>query len=54
MTEQQCLLRAQVCDDEARKAEDRKIKAERSLLSIEWHFLASDKGRRRVPDVFSK
>ena len=54
MTEEQCLLRAQVCDDEARKAEDKKIKSEWSQLSIEWHFIASDKGRQRVSEVFSE
>lgn len=54
VTEEQCLLRAQVCEDEARKAEDKKIKSEWSQLSIEWHYIASDKGRKRVAEVFSE
>jgi len=54
MTEEQCLLRAQVCEDESRKAEDKKIKSEWSQLSIEWHFIASDKARRRAAKIFSE
>ncbi len=41
MTEEMCLQRAEECEDRARASNDKQLKAERSQLSIEWHYLAN-------------
>ena len=53
MTDVECLLRADECENRSKIVHDRELRTEWAMLSIEWHYLASQLSRREEDRTFN-
>ena len=45
MTDTECLLRARECENRSKVVSDRELSSEWALLSMEWHYLVSQRAQ---------
>ena len=47
MTDTECLLRARECENRSKVVGDRELSIEWALLSMEWHYLVSQRAQHQ-------
>lgn len=50
MTDAECLLRAETCEGRSKTVADEELRTEWAMLSIEWHYLASQLSQQKQLD----